>query len=604
MNINGFMMNASELDNGCELAATGAQEEQQGIEPQQLCKLENFCHMSNSHLWKLMTSFYERKGIDSWSHGIVPHFITSNAFIGRAYAEVFRVFLCDCALNPKPGMELDPNAPIYIIELGSGCGKFGFFMLKALKELNSMLPIPFANRVVYVMTDFTDRMLKFWREHPALQSYIENGRLDMAVFDANADVEMHLAISGEILSPRSTTSNPVCIIANYLFDTLCHDAFQIHQGVLMDGLVSVGSTRPEEPDPLDPEIIKRIRNVFMYRPTKVSDCYVGKDDRDEAFYYQKVLNWYIDYFGDSTSNGGNASIIFPIGPLRALRRLVALGDRRALVISGDKGSNNPEQFRGIMDPHFAYHGSFSVMVNYHAIGAYFTAQGGVSLHNPQEDASIKVSAFVLSGGVDDTDTDITGESLEVINEERISLFPHLNAAFRNHIILFGPSDFFALQKGINEESPSLKTVVSLLKLSDWDADVFYKFRDILLQEGPKSGLKTHSDICRDMPRVLGNYFMLGHEKDVPFEIGRLFYGIQNHSEALTYYQSSKKLIGAHHVTSFNMGLCYYSLGNLQRALEYFNEASDLCPEYQKAKSWQEKVLKTINLDPIPPKLLP
>ncbi len=34
----------------------------------------------------------------------------------------------------------------------------------------------------------------------------------------------------------------------------------------MDGLVSVGSTQPEEPDPLDPEIIKRIRNIFMYIP--------------------------------------------------------------------------------------------------------------------------------------------------------------------------------------------------------------------------------------------------------------------------------------------------------------------------------------------------
>ncbi len=34
----------------------------------------------------------------------------------------------------------------------------------------------------------------------------------------------------------------------------------------MNGLISVGSTRPEEPDPLDPEVIKRIRNIYMYRP--------------------------------------------------------------------------------------------------------------------------------------------------------------------------------------------------------------------------------------------------------------------------------------------------------------------------------------------------
>ena len=35
-----------------------------------------------------MMSFYERKGPESWSQGIVPHFITCNAFIGRAYAKV------------------------------------------------------------------------------------------------------------------------------------------------------------------------------------------------------------------------------------------------------------------------------------------------------------------------------------------------------------------------------------------------------------------------------------------------------------------------------------------------------------------------------------
>lgn len=55
------------------------------------------------------------------------------------------------------------------------------------------------------------------------------------------------------------------------------------------------------------------------------------------------------------------------------------------MISGDKGNNNPEQFRGLMDPHIAVHGSFSVMVNYHAIGAYFTSRGGFALHNPQEE---------------------------------------------------------------------------------------------------------------------------------------------------------------------------------------------------------------------------
>ena len=50
--------------------------------------IEDFKPCSQSHLWKLMMSFYDRKGVDSWSQGIVPHFITCNTFIGKAYAKV------------------------------------------------------------------------------------------------------------------------------------------------------------------------------------------------------------------------------------------------------------------------------------------------------------------------------------------------------------------------------------------------------------------------------------------------------------------------------------------------------------------------------------
>ena len=52
------------------------------------CVLEDFTQCSKSHLWKLMMSFYDRKGPDSWSQGIVPHFITCNTFIGKSYAQV------------------------------------------------------------------------------------------------------------------------------------------------------------------------------------------------------------------------------------------------------------------------------------------------------------------------------------------------------------------------------------------------------------------------------------------------------------------------------------------------------------------------------------
>ena len=52
------------------------------------CILEDYQRCSQSHLWKLMMSFYHRKGPESWSQGIVPHFITCNTFIGKSYAQV------------------------------------------------------------------------------------------------------------------------------------------------------------------------------------------------------------------------------------------------------------------------------------------------------------------------------------------------------------------------------------------------------------------------------------------------------------------------------------------------------------------------------------
>lgn len=99
-----------------------------------------------------------------------------------------------------------------------------------------------------------------------------------------------------------------------------------------------------------------------------------------------------------------------------LHGAIYLTGGRALVLSGDKGNNNHEQhahsvrlycfimffirFRGLIEPHVAVHGSFSVMVNYHAIGLYCTSRSGFVLHDPQEEASLKVSVLVFTNQED------------------------------------------------------------------------------------------------------------------------------------------------------------------------------------------------------------
>ena len=272
-------------------------------------------------------------------------------------------------------------------------------------------------------------------------------------------------------------------------------------GILKAGLVSVGSRRAEEEDPLDPEIIKRLDNRFRY--VEIGDNYYDDED-DDGIHFERILHWYRNYFSRSDESAlappdrRGASILLPIGALRALRRLSRFA-AGCLVVSGDKGNSNPEQFRGLLDPHTGLglhphmvHGSFSVMVNYHAIGAYFTSRGGFVLHNPQEEASLKVSAFVLTGNDDAAAEGAsaaagegdkagprvsawTGDQIEARSLRRAKAFPHLGDAFYCTIEQFGPHDFFVMQKAMKEDvpTPSLKSVVALLKLSDHDPDVFY-----------------------------------------------------------------------------------------------------------------------------------
>lgn len=63
-------------------------------------------------------------------------------------------------------------------------------------------------------------------------------------------------------------------------DTGCCLVFQVDQGKAKEGLISVGSTQLNEPDPLDPEIIQRLDNRFSYRD--IPDDYYTDEDGDEV----------------------------------------------------------------------------------------------------------------------------------------------------------------------------------------------------------------------------------------------------------------------------------------------------------------------------------
>src|SRR5215207_7978012 len=147
--------------------------------------------LSESVLWQLQTRYFEQQGVNAWRSGTVPHYITSNPFIARAYAQVVCGYLRDC----RAAGLLDESEPIYIIELGAGSGRFGFHFFKKMAELLphfALQNLP----IKIVLTDFAQPTIDYWMQHPVLQPLVEQGLLDFARFDVTRDDEITLLNTG------------------------------------------------------------------------------------------------------------------------------------------------------------------------------------------------------------------------------------------------------------------------------------------------------------------------------------------------------------------------------------------------------------------------
>lgn len=70
---------------------------------------------------------------------------------------------------------------------------------------------------------------------------------------------------------------------------------------------------------------------------------------------------------DRPRRAQDATILLPVGGLRMIRNLCTLSGDKLMLVVGDKGYNHESDLLVVRDPHVAVHGSFSFMVNMHAI---------------------------------------------------------------------------------------------------------------------------------------------------------------------------------------------------------------------------------------------
>ncbi len=501
--------------------------------------------LSRSLLWKLQRDFYDQRGLSAWREKGVPCYVTTNPFIAEKYAQVVHASLLDSLQNV--GFVLDPGEPLYVVELASGSGEFGFRFLRQLRQLLQEQPIPGDMRVCFVMTDFTESNLREFEAQACFQPFLEEGSLDLALFDCERTTRLTLRRSGVVLE---RTANPLIVFANYLFDSLPQDAFWIRDGALREGRITLTSAQPvADPEGLV-EKLPQLKRFFNELPVEL------------PFYHEPALDAILERYLELLEQ---ASFLFPITVLRCLERLRTLAGGRMLLVAADKGYAHIEELPLDEEPHLEIHGDgcFSFMVDFHALGVYCKAVGGRPFLPSRRDDSLLPTVFLFGAGD--------------------ARFPRMNRSADELLEGFGPCDFLTLlHKAEQLKNCDIAEFVALLKLSRFEPSVIVRLGGKLVDNVESAPEGTRAQLVEALRRAWPNFYPSSAD-DVPLEFGRVFYSLGHYREAIDFYKTSLELFGEHSITLHNLGLCYRELGRRDKALVYFEHALRLNPDDQGSK---------------------
>ena len=479
--------------------------------------------LSESRLWKNLREFYEKEGVTAWSSDRLPFFATNNPALAKTYVDLLIAYLEDC----READELDPEQTVYIVELGGGMGRLAFLMLTRLKEMQDRLPCP----VKYLLTDYGKSNVEYYKSHEKFAPFFESGALEVSQFDAEGPERL-----------KFNSTNPVFVIANYLFDSLSQDGFRIEDGVLSE--ISCYLDDKKE---------------LRFEATTASDTPYGVKAYDSVLQnYRNVL--------------GNTHIPFPIGPLKCMDSLSESANGRLALVMADKALRSKEELLDFTSLPLQKHDrGFSMSVNCHAMDEVWSQDGGLSFHSAPRANHLNLAVYCKG-----------------LSREQSSRTEH---TFRDQVDGFGPLDYldFRAQIMASVKSKSLRLYLQLLRLSRWDAELFYELSNQLGDAALGAPMNEQQELYEVMTRCWGNFFPIPDERDVPFAVARVLACINQFHQAIGFYGESRRLYGDRCLTLHNIGICQFNLGQLEQAVASFKEALKLDPQYGPSK---ELLLRT------------
>ncbi|WPV01759.1 tetratricopeptide repeat protein [Mucilaginibacter sp. cycad4] len=515
--------------------------------------VEHNTSFSDSLLWKIHRDYYTNAGIKAWRDGDVPHYITNNSAVAAAYAELIFAFLRDrVRLFPAQ------KETIYLLELGTGSGRLAYHLLTRLETLceGAAFEVP---PFTYIMSDLSANNIAFWKNHPKLKKFTDKNWLDFAFFDVKCTTELNLQMQGLTLK-KGHLQTPLLVIANYLWDSVPQDLFYITGRNVYDGETVLSVPEPHDDTSTPTQLMQQIEVTYHSKLTDAATRYAEKE-----------LNLLLDHY---RQNIKDSWVLFPHIAIGCLERLHRLSAEGFLLISADKGRHQIQDLDDKMPPQIIKHaGGFSLNVNFHAIDTYFTAQGALSLTTRQNHQSISICTLL---------------ALKVPED-----YAETKSAFRNQVERFGPDDFFRLKRHFvdNCYDMNLMQMESCIRLSCFDTNIFKNLLPCLLYIAEEAKPDEIANFKLLLYEVWNNYYSMGEEGDLAFDIGSVFYQLCCYQDALFFFGHSLEAHPPDTAVLYNIAGCYYVLKNDEQALKFIARTFALDPNHKGAASLIESMLK-------------
>lgn len=516
--------------------------------------IEESSKLSESKIWTLLEQYYQASSISAWNQ--IPFYPTSNPFIAEAYADVILNFILDYK------EQIDYSKPLYILEMAAGTGCFSFYLLRELRKRKESFELLRKVNLQYLMVDFTADNPANWKQNEKLKSFRDEGWLQFGVFKPLDDAFVMSCPDDksepvQILNSELCSGNPLIAIANYFFDSIKQDAFQVQSRQLTEVRQRFECKREAaNPDEIKFESMRKTGTETYH---EVSRDYYG-DGR-----LNNVLKSYCRDFE-------NASVLFPLGAFTVISNLLKISSDNLLLISSDKGFTDKDYVKGRREqPFVAHHGIFSYSVNYDAIRRYFEELGGTSLNTTDDNLSVSSSVnFLLKD---------KGNALEH------SKFFFTDKMDRQNLANY----LYFLQDLLTDVEPKksnelLRSCMGYIQLCNYDPIVFCLAapRIYFYLETISSSQAQH--LLFIIEKVKENFYSVQQQYDVFYWIGRIYYGMSRLDDALKSFADSMLTFGESSSALYYIAACHEVKKDFNTALRYYKDTLRLEPDCEFTKS--------------------